>query len=417
MLESIAYDLRFAIRHWTKSPGFTIAAALVIALGIGATTTVFSVADALLIRTPPGVREPESLLTMRVLDPHEKGPSLFSYAEFREVRDGLKGLSSVAALDVFRATVGHGDTGTGAEPEVVSGMMVSGNYFSILGTKPARGRFFRPDEDREGSPIPVVVVSYRYWTRRMGSDPAAIGRTITINRVPFTVIGVAEHGFQGHVAAYDFSLWIPIAMAGRVTPVDLTSRGYRGLSIIGRVSGSSLEEARAAVARIADGMRREHPREMEGRLITVGRYRKLIEDVRGPITVYMGLLFALAMTILGIASVNVGGMLLSRATSRTREMGIRLALGADRRALVRQLLVEYLLLFLLGGGLGALLSYWAMGVLETLHLPTPIPVALDLTVNGRVLSFALGAALLAGSVRACTGAPGDTDRHGIDARP
>jgi putative ABC transport system permease protein len=396
MLDSTVQNLRFAIRHWVKSPGFTIAAALVIALGIGATTTVFSVADALLIRTPPGVRGPESLVTMRVLDPHEKEPWLFSYPEFREVRDGDNGLSGVAALDIFAATVKRGDAGT--EPEVVSGMMVSGNYFSILGTKPARGRFFRPEEDREGSPIPVVVLSHRYWTRRMGSDPAVIGQTITINRARFTVIGVAEEGFQGHVAAYDFSLWIPIAMAETVTPIELTSRGYRGLSIIGRASGSSLERVRTATARIAEQMRREHPQDMDGRSIAVERYRKLFEEVRGPITAYMGLLLALAMTVLGIASVNVGGMLLSRAAGRTREMGIRLALGANRGALVRQLLAEYALLFLLGGGLGVLLSYWAMGVLETLHLPTPVPVALDLTVNGRVLSFTLVCALFTGVV-------------------
>jgi predicted permease len=395
MLGSIGRDLRLAARHWAKSPGFTLAAALTIALGIGATTTVFSVADSLLLRTPPGVREPQSLTAVRLFDAHAHGPSLFSYPEFKDYRDRENGLTQVAALDLFPATV-TGSAGT--EPEVISGMLVSGNYFSILRTRPALGRFFLPDEDLEGHPVPVVVLSHRYWSRRMGADSTVIGRTITINRLPFTVIGVAEDGFQGHIAAYDFSLWIPMAMAETVTPLKLASRGYHGLSLIGRARDGSLDQAQAAAGMITRQMRAEHPEEMENKSIVLEPYRKMFEEVRGPITAYMVMLFALSCIVLGIASVNVGGMLLSSATGRAREMGIRLALGAYRRALVRQLLTESVLLFLLGGGGGVLLAYWATGLLGTVHLPTPVPLALDLDVNARVLLFTLGSALVTGIV-------------------
>ena len=389
-------DIGFAVRHWRKAPGFTVAAALTVALGIGATTTVFSVADALLARTPAGVRAPRSLVAVRLFDPADRGTSLFSYPEFEDFRDGDNGLERVGALDLFPATVG---TGAGAEPEVVSGMAVSASYFSILETRPHLGRFFLPEEDVVGNPVPVVVLSHRYWTRRMGADPSVVGRTVSINRTTFTVIGVAEEGFGGHVAAYDFSLWIPLATAEAVADIDLASRGVHRFSLIARLpSGGSIARARAAADLITQRMRAEHPEEMERRSIVLDPYSQLFEEIRGPVTAFMALLFALSGVVLLIASVNVGGMLLASATGRGREMGVRLALGASRGALVRQLLTESVFLFLLGGSGGVALATWATRVLGAVSLPTPVPVALDVPVDGGVLAFTLVCALATGLI-------------------
>lgn len=395
VMETIIRDVRLAARHWARSPGFTTAAALTVALGIGATTTVFSVADAVLARTPTGVRDPRSLVGVRLFDSGQQARTLFSYPVFQEYRDAANGLEAVSVLDLFTATIG---AGRGSEPQAVSGMVVSADYFSILGTRLQAGRFFLPDEDVPGQPVPVVVLSYGYWVRKMGADPEVVGRTVTINRTAFTVVGIAEEGFRGHLAAYDFSIWIPVAAAPAVSDIDPTSPDVHRFALIGRIaSGASLERVQAAAEVVTERIRAAHPGELAHLSIVPEPYQKVFEEIRGPITLLTALFSALAGIVLLIASVNVGGMLLARASGRTREMGIRLALGAGRATLLRQLLTESVILFLVGGGAGALLAYWATRSIGALNLPTPVPVVIDAPLDGRALLFTLCCALLSGA--------------------
>ena len=386
-------DLALAFRRWGRSPGLTISAALTIALGMGATTTVFSAVESLFLRSVPGIREPDRLVTVQLEDRATGASRLFSYPEFQDFSRSDNALQGIAAADLLPASVG---VNGGGEPELVLGMAVSPSYFSVLGTRAALGRLLLPGEDVRGAPDRVVVLSHRYWQRTMGADSSVIGRSILINQASFTVVGVAEEGFQGHMTAYDFALWVPLSSAQAMAPAHF-SRGYHNLSTVGRLAtGTTLERARMASARIADAMRIEQPGELDNLTFDVQKYTSLLDEVRGPTTLYLGLMMALAGLLLALASLNVGGMLLVSAASRRAEMGVRLALGASRGALVRQLLLESAVLFLLGGGGGVLLAYWATGALNAVTLPAPVPIALALQVDPWVLTFAAGFSLVTG---------------------
>jgi putative ABC transport system permease protein len=392
--EGILQDVRFALRQWRHAPSFTLTAALTISLGIGATTTIFSAANALLIRTPAGIRDAGSLVSVSPFDEVQGQETRFSYALFDAYRRSETGLSDVAVLDMFPASL---SLGSEAEPEVVSGMAVSAGYFGILGTRPHLGRFFLPEEDAAPGVSPVVVLSYRYWTRRLGADSTVLGRTVDLNRRAFEVIGVAEEGFQGNVPGYDFAVWTPMSMAGSISTVDIESWGYHGLSAIGRLApGRSIEQAAAAAHLITNRLRTEHARDLENTMLLVQPFSKLFEEIRGPVTTLIALLFGLAIVVLLIASMNVGGLLLSRASIRSREIGVRLALGAGRRRLVRQFLTESVLLFALGSVVATFLTSGATRALSSLTIPSPVPVVLDLTPDLRVLGFTVVAALVTG---------------------
>ncbi|UCC84259.1 MAG: ABC transporter permease [Gemmatimonadota bacterium] len=389
-MASLSQDFRYALRLLRRSPGFTAIAALTIALGVGPTTTIFSVANSLLIRTPPGVRDPGSLVT--IFASFEEGPhfATFSYHAFEAYRDGPNGLADIAALEVFSASL---STGGGGEPELVTAMLASAGYFDILGTRPALGRFFLPEEDDVPGAGQVVVLGHRLWRQRLGADSSIVGKTLNINRRAFTVIGVAEEGFQGNVAALEFGLWIPITMREPLTGLGL-DRNSTGITAVARLEpGRSTEQAMAAMSVTTDRLAADDPDFFKGARIEVVPYSAMMEEARVAVTLFMVLLLVVSGIVLLIASVNVASMFLARATGRTREMAVRLAIGAGRARLVRQLVVENVLLFVLGGSAGVLITYWATGALSAIRLPVPASIIVDFTPDLRVLGFALTLAL------------------------
>ncbi|MGD8866302.1 MAG: ABC transporter permease [Gemmatimonadales bacterium] len=394
-MKSLEQDVRYALRLIKRSPGFTAVAALAIALAIGPTTTLLSVANALLLRTPPGVEKPGKLVTIHASQLATTTFSTFSYPVFERYRETANGLSHVAALDLFPASLAVGGTG---EPALAAGFLVSADYFATLGTRPALGRLFREGEDRTPNGDALAVLSYQVWTQRFGADSSVIGRTVNINRTPFTVIGVAEEGFRGHAAGYDVSLWVPISMREAMTGNDL-SDAVTGITAVGRIAdGSSMQQVDEAARIFSSNLQAEYPDKFENERLTASPYSALLGELKGPVTMFMVFLIAVSCVVLLIASLNVASMLLSRAAGRTREMAVRLAVGAGRRRLVRQLLTESVLLFLLGGGAGTLIACWATRVLAALDLPLPIPMKFDLTPDMRVLAVTLAVVFFAGTL-------------------
>jgi predicted permease len=392
-MDTLSQDLRYAVRLLRRSPGFTAVAALTIALGIGPTTTIFSIANSLLMRTPPGVREREGLVSVYVSYEEGSRYATFSYPAFEALRDGPSGLSDICALDVFSASL---SARGGGEPEMVGGMMVSAGYFGILGTRPALGRFFLPEEDDVPDAEPVVVLSHRLWTRRFAGDSSIVGATVDLNRHSFTVVGVAEEGFQGHAATFDIGLWVPITMRGTISGLDL-SGNTTGLTAVGRLApGWSVAQANDAISVTLQELQSQDPGLYEKAEIVVAPYSAMIDEARGPVTLFMALLLVVSGIVLLIASVNVASIFLARATARSREIAVRLAVGASRGRLVRQLVAESVLLFLLGGATGTAFAFWATDALAAVQLPLPFPMIFDFTPDLRVLGFALAAALATG---------------------
>lgn len=393
-MDTLKQDISYAIRVLRRSPGYTAIAALTIALGIGPTTTIFSVANSLLHRTPEGVHEPGGLVSVYCSGPQYHWGTC-SYPVFRSYRDAESGLAEVAAIEGFPASLSTKRT---SEPEIAIGLATSANYFTVLGTRPAHGRFFLPDEDDAPNAAPVVVLSYRLWEQRFGADPGIIGSTINLNRTPFTVIGVAEEGFNGHVAAYDAGLWIPIGMRETVLGRDLSNSSTGIVALGRRAPGWSLEKVKEAAAVISPRIEAEHPDVFEDHSLTVAPYSVMIDEAKGPVTLFMALLLVVTGILLLIASVNVGSVMLSRAVGRSREIAVRLAVGAGRWRLVRQLLTESVVLFSLGGAAGIVIAFWAARGLSAIQLPVPIPVAFDFTPDWRVLVFTVAVAFGCGTL-------------------
>jgi predicted permease len=395
-VDTIIQDVRYSARLLKRSPGFTVVAALTIAIGIGATSTVFTVVNSLLLRIPPGVRDPGGLVSIAAVKENRSFLSTVSYPTFEDYRDAENGLRAMVAVAPFPASLSNSEP---AEPENVAGLMVSANYFSVLGTRPALGRFFLPEEDAIGDPRPVVVLSHKLWTRRFGADPAILGQTISLNRTSFTVIGVAEEGFQGHYWVYDFGLWVPVAMASAVSEWDTSQRGSTNLVLLGRLApGSSIAQVSRSLAVTTDRLRREYAEYYDNQYMAVYQYSGMLEEARGPVSAFMGLLSVVAGIVLLIASSNVAGMLLSRATGRAREIAVRLSVGAGRTRLVRMLVTESVMLFLIGGTLGVFFTLWSTDALESFRLPIPIPMTFDLALDVRVLGFTLALALITGTL-------------------
>jgi macrolide transport system ATP-binding/permease protein len=396
-VENLVQDARYAIRSLRRTSGLTAFVVITLALGIGMTSATFSMVDGLIFRPYP-VPHPSNVVTL-VSTTHDSNFDDFSYREYLDIRDKTKSYDGVIASADMEA-VGF-SAEPAATPRIKGGMMVSGNYFHALGVEPRLGRGFREDEDQAPGRNPVVVLGPDFWRHEFASDPSVVGRTIRLNGTEFTVIGVAPDAFPGMLTFGVPDFYIPLAMA-RVLTTDLQKsffedRDDRELNVKARLKpGTTLAQARNELAVLAQNFEREYPKvnRSRGAAVYTQFQTRTIEDDNWK----FGVIFLiLALAVLLVACTNVAGLLLSRARARTREIAVRLALGAGRIRLIRLLLTESLILASLGGLAGIAIGY---GVVEWFHskdsivFMTELPAAVPFRMDTRVLLASLALSML-----------------------
>ena len=390
LLDEFRADLRYAVRLLRRSPAFTTVAVLSLGVGIGANTAIFTLVDKLLLSTIP-VDDPWRLVEVNRTGPGGQGP-VISYPTYRFLRDHNTVFTDIAVTGRIRrwSVLVPG----GSEPERVAGELVSGNYFSLFGVPPALGRMLMPDDDVAGAGGhhgAVAVLSYEFWRRRLAANPAVLGQTLRIAGIPVTVVGVARSGFSGVEIADSVDLWVPVAFQPQLSlgQSSLDQAGDNWLRAIARLKpGVSREQARDA----SDAVFSQLPN-ADGQQILLDDAAYGLSTLRERVSFSLVLLMGAVVLVLLIACANVANLSLVRASRRQREVTLRVALGASRGRLVRQLLTESLFLSLAGGLLGLLIAQWTSRVLALLLMPAnvlPVPLGLD----ARVLAFTLGLSIL-----------------------
>ena len=401
-LEGLIQDLRYAIRMLGRNPGFTVVVVLTLALGIGANTAIFSLVDRLLLRPLP-FPESDRLATIH----YRSGADSFSwasmaypdYAWFREQRDLFSGLAAYDDLNV--------QLGVGESEESVAGEIVSANYFHVLGVTPFLGRTFSPDEDSVPGRNLVVMLGHGLWQRRFGGNRDIVGQQVTINRVKFTVVGIAPPGLAGLRLDRKArpELWVPI-MAYPVVKPSVLPESYQGdirnhwsnqwLTATGRLKpGVTFDQAQRRLQAVAEQLKRDHwlpvfndAATWSAELIPANEAR-FPPDSRRAVTTFLTMLMAVVVGILLVACLNVASLILANALKRRREIGVRLALGVGRRRLARQLVTESLLLTVLGGMAGLIVAYGVSVMLNRFPRPFQMQLLIDTSLDMRVLAFAM----------------------------
>jgi len=389
-IEAILRDIRYSARMIRRGPGFALMALLTLALGIGATTAVFSLVNrALLVPLP--VERPGEIVSLNRGSSHG-GLNLFSYPNYIDLRD---------RAEVFSGLVAYRFTPIAASADGVNerlwAYLVSGNYFDVLGVRPAVGRPISEADDAQRGASPVAVVSFRYWQQRLGSDPGAIGRPLVVNGRTYTVIGVAPRGFFGTEIASAPDFWFPLAMQPVIEngSPKIDDRRADTLWVLGRLApGVGRAQAVAALDGVAAGLSREFPDVNEKMRVVLSPAGLFGGAMRGPVFGFAGLLLVIAGLVLLLACVNLANLLLARAVDRRHEVAVRLSIGAGRIALVRQLLIESLMLSSAAGLAGLVLAWWLMRAAGAMRPPVDIPLVLDLPLDGRVLLFSVVLSLL-----------------------
>ena len=395
-------DIRFAVRGLLKRPGFTVIAVLTLALGIGANTAIFSVVNATLMRTPP-VSDPERLVFVF------NGPagSVFSYPDYVAVRDQNNVLDGLIAWGGISASLNSND-----QTDLVTGAIVTGNFFDVLGVRAQMGRVLTTEDDKIPGAHPVAVISPGLWQGRFAGDPNIVGRQLLLNGNTFTVIGVLPKGFDGLQLGITRDLYVPMMMqatmrppragfSGEMNPDLLQARTNRWLYSVGRLKdGVSEAQAQSSLALITKQLEVAYPQQSSGRGITISPL-SASDDPGGrqQLSSVARLLMGVVGIVLLIACANVANLLLARSSARTKEIAVRLAIGATRWRIVRQLLTEGVLLATLGGAAGLLLAWWTVRTISAAPPPAnALPITPQFSIDLRVLLFTLGLSLLAGVV-------------------
>ncbi|HSJ09006.1 MAG TPA: ABC transporter permease [Longimicrobiales bacterium] len=393
-------DVRIAVRVLARTPGFTLLAALVIMLGVGANTTIFSVVNTVLLRPTPGVRAPDELVAVYTSDYSGPRYGASSYPDYVAMRDaGVFSEVTVYSPRPLNVTIGE-------RAVKVLGEGVTPGYFDMLGVVPVRGRFFTQEEDGVDGSGAVAVISHGFWQDRLGGDPSIVGRELRVNGAMVTVVGIVPSAYRGMLRGFRTDVWTPMSAPASIVGTGHDNRGNRGFAIVGRLpEGSALETVQARLDGLAAQLHAEYPDfwtdvNDRARVLTVvpENGARVPPQARGAALGAVAGLMTIVAIVLLIACSNVANLMLTRASSRMSEMGVRLALGATRGRIMRQLLTEAVLLAALGGTGGVLLAFWLTRAVNTVSLPVDLPMTIDIALDGRVLVFALLITVLTGIV-------------------
>jgi predicted permease len=396
-------DFRYALRTLRQNPGFALVAIISLALGIGANAAIYSMADAFLLRPMAVPRASEVMAVLSQLRGENLGPlgsyGQLSYPDYRDLRDRSQSFAGLTAAQY--APFGFA-TEKNALPEMKYGTFVSGNFFPVLEIQPVLGRAFRPEEDQAVGRDAVVILGYDLWKRALAARPDAIGTTIYLNGIPFTVIGVAPPDFLGPYNLIRSDLFVPLAMEPNMVPAGLSTRekrASRGLFVHGRLKpGVSGAQAAAEGRVIGQQLEQAYPDTNRSASMVVDTDLKARLRLGVANALIVGFLSVLSVVVLLIACANVMNLMLSRARARAREIAIRLAIGAGRRRLVRQLLTESLVISILGGALGLVVAEAGVDLFSSIRIPSDIPIVIDMRLDARVLLFSLCVAVVSALV-------------------
>lgn len=378
-------DIRISLRRLSKTPGFTLVTVATLALAIGANTTTFSALNQFLLRPLP-VERPSELVYLNT----SGGFISQSYPNYIDFRDRNRTLSGLIAYRIQPVGISHA-----GKNSHIWGFEASGNYFDVLGVHAILGRTFAPEDDRIASPHPVIVISYSAWQTRFAGDPNIVGQSVKLNGLDYNIIGVAPQGFYGTEKLLTAEFWVPMAMEPQIEPGNnwLTNRATWNVWVLGRLKpGVTSQQAEADLNAVAKGLESASQFNI-GMKIALSPPGLVGTALRGSVTGFASVLMGLAAMVLLIACVNIAGILLARASDRRKEISIRLAIGAPRRKLVRQLLTESMILSVAGGGLGVLIALWLLDILRAFKLPLDIPAAKSFAFDWRVLLFTVGICL------------------------